>query len=87
MEAKELREIQARIKFDAPSMALCLGLDYEQYRRYLYGAAVIPENVKRAALELEQVQKQFDIQRDREYCHFLDTHYPNGIMSEAIECE
>jgi hypothetical protein len=83
----ELQQLQKRIKFDAPSMALCMGIDYEKYRRFYYGHTVIPVNIERAALELEQIQKEFDIVRAKEHCQFLDTHYPRGIMSEVAPCE
>lgn len=79
MTFKELQELQAAVKFDCVSMAACLGLDYEQYRRFYYGHTEIPEKVERAAFELKQMQKTFDIQRDEEYCDFLDTKYPQGF--------
>ena len=59
MTVFELRAIQKRINFDAPSMAACLGVDREQYRRYYYGHAAIPANIERAALELEQINITF----------------------------
>lgn len=59
MNVFELRAIQKRINFDAPSMAACLGVDHEQYRRYYYGHATIPTNIERAALELEQINITF----------------------------
>jgi len=87
MTPKELKAIQERIKFDGPATALCLGIDYEQYRRYIYGTTEIPESVARAAIELEAIEKQFDISRCREYDKFLDSHYPRGLPSEYIDVE
>lgn len=85
MTAKDLKDIQDRIKFDGPSMSTVLGVPYEQYRRFIYGAAEIPEKVARAALELEAIEKQFDISRDMEYCRFLEKSYPQGIVSDRFE--
>lgn len=85
MTHTDLQQLQKRIKFDCRSMALCMGINYEQYRRYYYGHAVIPASVERAALELEQIQREFDIARDIEYCAFLDQQYPGGILSEVSE--
>lgn len=82
MEPSELKAIQEKIKFDGPSTAICLGIDYEQYRRYLYGCAVIPDSVARAASELVAIEREFDISRDREYQEFLQRSYPQGIASE-----
>lgn len=87
MEATELREIQKRVKFDAPSMAVSLGLDYEQYRRYLYGTAAIPQSVADLAVQFEIIQKEQDEKRDRDFCAYLDRHYPNGIISEVIDAD
>ena len=87
MEPSELKAIQEQIKFDGPAMSVSLGIAYEQYRRYLYGAAEIPEEVARAAQELVIIEQQFDVSRDREYCRFLDHHYPQGIVSECVEVE
>ena len=87
MKPKDLKAIQERIKFDARTMSICLGIDYEQYRSYLYGCAVIPDTVARAAQELVTIEEQFDIARDHEYCQFLNHHYPQGIASEPIDLE
>ena len=85
MTAIGLRELQERIKFDAPSMAACLGVDYEQYRRYYYGHTEIPAKIERAALELEAINVVFMEERyspggtlDQE----LAVKYPFGIRSE-----
>lgn len=85
MTATELQELQERIKFDSPSMSACLGINYEQYRRYYYGHTEIPTTVERAALELETINVVFMQERyspggsfDRE----LSKKYPFGIRSE-----
>lgn len=83
----ELQTIQRQIKFDAPSMAACLGISYDQYRRYYYGAVQIPESIERAVMELVAIEKEFDIQREKESLAFLEKHYPHGIPSEAIEVD
>jgi hypothetical protein len=86
MTVFELRNAQTRIKFDGPSMAACLGISHDQYRRYYYGHAEIPSQVARAVLELEQIQKTFDVQRDAEYCEYLNKKYPSGI-GERVRLE
>jgi hypothetical protein len=53
--ANELKDIQHQIKFDAPSMAACLGVPYHTFRNYIYGENEIPAKVERAALELVQI--------------------------------
>lgn len=63
MTSKELQKLQKKIKFDAESMALCLGLTLHCYRKYLYGENKIPSTVERAALELQQINFALDITR------------------------
>jgi hypothetical protein len=79
--SQELQALQARIKFDSPSMASCMGIPYTTYKNYIYEYMNkhIPAHAERAALELEQIQKTFDVQRDEEYCRFLDAKYPQGF--------
>ena len=55
----ELKSIQEEIKFDAPSMAACLGVSVRCYRNYLYGVNAIPPAVERAVLELRQINVTF----------------------------
>lgn len=59
MNAEQLQNIQKSINFDGPSMAICMGIDYEQYRRYYYGHTAIPDNIERAAMELQQINHKF----------------------------
>lgn len=87
MTHTDLKAIQESLKFDAKTMSILLGIDYEQYRRYLYGTAAITETVARAAQELVNIEREFDIARDAEYCKFLDQHYPQGVISEVIDME
>lgn len=87
MTHTDLKAIQESLKFDAKTMSILLGIDYEQYRRYLDGAAAITETVARAAQELVNIEREFDIARDAEYCKFLDQHYPQGVISEVIDME
>lgn len=86
MDNIELQRIQKAIKFDALSMAACLGIDYEQYRRFHYGHTSIPSQIARAALELEQVQVRFMETRYKPGGDFdkeLDRLHPFGIISEV----
>ena len=78
----DLQNLQYRMKFDAVSMAVTSGIDYEQYRRYYYGKTPIPAHHERALLEAEQVQKEFDVVRCNEAQRVLDQMYPYGIVSE-----
>lgn len=84
MTAQELKKIETDIKFDAESMAVCLGLTTHCYRKYIYEENPIPERVARAALELVQIQKTFDIQRDLDYCAFLNAKYPQGFGEKVV---
>jgi hypothetical protein len=83
MTFQEIQDIQKRIKFDARSMAACLGIDYDQYRHYYYGHIKIPAGVARAAQEIENIEKEFDIKRDADYCQFLQEKFPFGVPNEA----
>lgn len=62
MDNKELRELRTRIKFDMRSMATCCGVPLSTYARYEDGSAKVPAAVERAALELEQIDRQFNIE-------------------------
>lgn len=73
MTAQELKDLQNRIKFDAPSAAKCMGIHYETYRGYLYGHSPIPAHVERAALELEHIEQQLNKIRLQNYDDFLAT--------------
>ena len=87
MTHTKLKAIQEQIKFDGPSMAAELGIDYEQYRRFVYGKAEITASVEKAVIDMAAREREFDIARDAEYCKFLDQHYPQGVISEAIDME
>lgn len=82
MTHTDLQQIQQRINFDGPAMALCLGISHDQYRHYFYGHSKIPASIERAALELEQINATFMAERyspggalDQE----LKQMYPGGI--------
>lgn len=86
MTNTELKELQQRIKFDAPSMALCLGIPYHTYRNYYFGSNKIPANIERAARELEQINITFIEERYKpggEFDREIDRMHPNGIISEV----
>ena len=83
MNPSDLQAIQKRIRFNAPSMAACLGIPYQTYRNYLYGANAIPASVERAALALEAFEKECDAKREAETEDLLRREYPGGIPSEA----
>ena len=83
MTANDLKNVQQRIKFDAPSMAACLGIPYQTYRNYLYGANAIPASVERAALALEEFERECDTAREAETEDLLQRQFPGGIPSEA----
>lgn len=65
MDKKELRELRKRIKFDMRSMALCCGIPLSTYARYEDGSAKVPVAIERAALELEQINKQFMVNMNK----------------------
>ncbi len=56
---KELEALQARINFDTHTMAACLGVSLDDYQRYLSGSYKIPAHVKRAAFELDVIDREF----------------------------
>lgn len=87
MTHTQLKQIQQNIKFDAPSMALCLGIPYHTYRNYIYGANAIPESVERAALELEQINIQFSATMQERVAARIDREFPHGFASEIIDLE
>lgn len=60
MTKEELRALRHEIKFDMRSMALCLGVPSSTFQRYEDGSAAVPERVKRAALELRQMNETFN---------------------------
>jgi len=62
MTNNELRDLRLRIKFDMRSMALCCGVALSTYQRYEDGTAAVPPHIERAALELEAIDKQFNIE-------------------------
>lgn len=84
MTSTQLRELQDRIKFDAPSIAACLGLTLHCYRKYLYGENPIPEMVIRHALELENINTLFMSELPARVDAAVDKEFPHGIMSEFI---
>ena len=62
MTNNELRDLRLRIKFDMRSMALCCGIALSTYSRYEDGTAAVPARIERAALELEQIDKRFNVE-------------------------
>ena len=85
MKAQDLKDLQQRIKFDAPSMASCLGVPYHTYRNYLYGENAIPANIERAALDLENINKNFIAGAPARIDERIKREFPYGIMSEVSE--
>jgi len=59
MTNKELRALRLEIKFDMSSFAACLGIPKSTLQRYEDGSAAVPDRIKRAALELLQINKTF----------------------------
>ena len=83
MTSEELRNIRHRIKFDMRSMASCLGLrSCSTYQRYEDGTAKVPASVERAALALEEFEKECDAKREAEGVALLERQFPGGIPSE-----
>jgi hypothetical protein len=82
MTAQELKQLQQRIKFDAPSMAICFGIPYHTYRNYLYGENAIPANIERAALELESINKNFIAEAPGRIDERINREFPYGVPSE-----
>jgi hypothetical protein len=87
--AAELRDLQQRIKFDAPTMASCLGIPYQTFRNYIYGANAIPAGVERAALALEVFERECDAARAADGVAAIELQFPHGIPSEVCDktCE
>lgn len=83
MTNTELRTIQETIKFDAPSMAACLVITTRCYYNYLYGVNKIPSQIERAALELEQINRQFIVDATARIDTIAARQFPGGIMSEV----
>jgi hypothetical protein len=83
MNAVELKQLQYEIRFDAPSMACCLGVPYQTYRNYIYGINKIPPAVQRAALELEQINKTFMVEAVARIDARIAKDHPHGIISEV----
>ena len=79
MKSQDLKELQQRIKFDAITLAKCLGISHDQTRKYLCGQTTIPTEIERAALELEHVEKQLDAQRLANFEAKLSRSFPYGI--------
>lgn len=86
MTHTDLQDIQTHINFDSRSMALCLGIDYEEYRRLYYGHKKITPQVERAAKELEQVNRQFMAEAPARIESRIAKEFPCGIMSD-LTCE
>lgn len=82
MSNQELRKIRQRIKFDMRSFAACLGIPHTTLQRYEDGSAAIPANIERAAQELEQVEREFDVARLSAFDARLVREYPHGIRSD-----
>lgn len=84
MEAQELRDLRHRIRFDMRSMASCLGLrSCSTYQRYEDGTARVPAHIARAALALEEFERECDAARAAETEDLLRREFPGGIPSEA----
>ena len=84
MTSEELRNIRHRIKFDMRSMASCLGLrSCSTYQRYEDGTARVPEKIARAALALEEFERECDAAREAETEDLLRREFPGGIPSEV----
>jgi len=84
----ELQVIQNRTKLDGPSMALCMGVDYEHYRRLYYGTAAISEREARSAMEIDKINTEFmdrRYHRDDECGKEICAKYPGGIVSAPVE--
>ena len=83
MTSEELRIIRHRIRFDMRSMASCLGLrSCSTYQRYEDGTARVPEKIARAALALEEFERECDAAREADGVALLDRQFPGGIPSE-----
>lgn len=85
MDNQELRDLRERIKFDMRSFASCLGIPHTTLQRYEDSTAQIPPNIERAAMELEEIEKQFDVARLRVYDDYLAKQCPYGIISAPVE--
>jgi len=88
MTASELKEIQRAIKFDAPSMAISIGIPYHTYRNYYYGANAIPADVAHRIIEVKHINEAYLQERYKpqgEYDKLLNQMYPHGIISEVSE--
>lgn len=86
MTAADLRSLQERIKFDGPSLATCLGIPYEQFRRYKSGHTAIPEAVERRLKEIEQINITFMAELPQRVDRQLQKEFKGGVfLSEPCE--
>lgn len=83
----DLQALQDRIKFDAVSMACCLGISHDQYRHYLYGHSKIPANIERAAMELEAVNTEFMSGLPKRVDERLQKEFSGGYFLSESEAE
>ncbi len=87
MKHTELQALQKRIKFDARSMAACIGIPYDTYRNYFYGYNQIPPNIGRKALEIEQINITFMQDLPERVDERIRREFPQGIQSCREVCE
>lgn len=83
MTNTELLDIRKRIKFDMSSMSVCLGIPKSTYQRYENGSAKVPDNIARAAKELEQINVTFMADLPARVDERVRREFPHGIMSEV----
>jgi hypothetical protein len=71
MNAAELTAIRDSLKFDAVTLAACLGISHDQCRKLLCGQTKIAPEIAHAALERVHIEQALDRQRWAKYDAWL----------------
>lgn len=75
MDASKIRAFRKELGYSMGDFALCVGVPKSTYQRYEDGTAQVPPAVVRAALELQQVDREFfSTMGDR-----IKANLPHGI--------
>ena len=83
MTSRELKDLRVGIGFSMADIAACLGVPKSTYARYEDGTAAVPSGIKRAAVELRQINETFMAELPARVDARLAEEWPNGIPSEV----
>lgn len=85
MQHTELQEIQKSIRFDAPSMARSIGINYETYRNMYYGKRSIPDHIAKSARDLQRTEHAWMTGFVERLNAKVAKDFPLGIMPEGAD--